>query len=58
MGSGLIGILVLAADIWALVNVFGSRASNVAKVVWAQLILVLPVLGFIIWLLAGPRSDR
>jgi hypothetical protein len=29
-----------------------------AKVVWAVLILVLPVLGFIIWLLAGPRSER
>jgi hypothetical protein len=58
MGSGLFGILVLAADIWALVNVFGSRSSNVAKVVWAVMILVLPVLGFIIWLLAGPRSER
>ena len=58
MGTGLFGIVVLAADIWALVNVFGSRSSNVAKVVWTVMILVLPVLGFIIWLLAGPRSER
>ncbi len=56
--GGLFGILVLAADIWALVNVFGSRSSNAAKVIWAVVILVLPILGFIVWLLAGPRSDR
>jgi hypothetical protein len=56
--GGLFGILVLAADIWALVNVFGSRSSNAAKVIWAVVILVLPILGFIVWLLAGPRSER
>ena len=58
MGTGLFGLLVLAADIWAIVNIFGSRSSNAAKVVWTVVILVLPVLGFIIWLLAGPRSER
>jgi phage-related minor tail protein len=57
MGTGF-GLLVLAADIWAIVNIFGSRSSNAAKVVWTVVILVLPVLGFVIWLLAGPRSGR
>lgn len=56
--GGLIGLLVLIADIWAIVNVFGSSASTGAKVVWIVVILLLPVLGLLIWLLAGPRAAR
>ncbi len=33
--GGLIGLLVPIADIWAIVNVFGSSASTGAKVVWS-----------------------
>jgi len=58
MGSGLLGLLILIADIWAIVNVFGSSSSNGAKVGWTVLILLLPILGFIIWLVAGPRSSK
>jgi hypothetical protein len=50
------GIIVLILDIWAIVNVFGSSASTGAKVLWILLILILPVVGFIIWFFAGPRS--
>ena len=56
--GGFFGLLVLIADIWAIVNVFGSTASTRAKVLWTVLILLLPVLGFIIWLIAGPRAAR
>jgi Flp pilus assembly protein TadB len=56
--GGFFGLLVLIADVWAIVNVIGSSSSNGAKVVWTILILLLPVLGFIIWLVAGPRSSR
>jgi hypothetical protein len=33
-----------------------SGASTGAKVFWIVLILVLPLLGLIIWLFAGPRG--
>jgi len=56
--SGLFGLLVLIADVWAIVNVVGSSSTNGKKVVWTVLILLLPIVGFIIWLLAGPRSQR
>jgi hypothetical protein len=56
--GGFFGLLVLIADIWAIVNVFGSAASTGAKLLWTVLILLLPVLGFIIWLFAGPRAAR
>lgn len=54
--SGLLGLLVLIADIWAIVSVFQSRAGTGSKVLWVVLILVLPVAGFILWLLLGPNS--
>jgi hypothetical protein len=56
--GGLFGLLVLIADVWAIVNVFGSRASTGAKVLWTVLILLLPLVGFIIWLVAGPRASK
>lgn len=56
--GGLIGLLVLIADVWAIVNVIGSRSSLLAKVIWVVVILVMPVLGLLIWLVAGPRASR
>ena len=50
------GIIVLILDIWAIVNIVGSTASTGAKVLWVLLIIILPVVGFIIWFFAGPRS--
>lgn len=54
--NGLIGLLILAADIWAIVSVVQSSASTGKKVLWILLILILPVLGFILWFLLGPRG--
>ncbi|HSK40556.1 MAG TPA: PLD nuclease N-terminal domain-containing protein [Arenibaculum sp.] len=51
----LLGLIVLILDIWAIVNIVGSSSSILAKVLWTLLILVLPVVGFVIWLIAGPR---
>jgi hypothetical protein len=54
--NSLWGLLVLIADIWAIVNIFQSSATTGKKVLWTVLVVVLPVLGFIIWFFAGPRS--
>lgn len=53
---GLWGLLVLVADLWALVSVLQSDLSTGKKVLWILLIFFLPVLGFILWLLLGPRG--
>ncbi len=53
--GGLLGLLILIADVWAIVKTVQSGASTGAKVFWIVLILLLPVLGLVIWLLAGPR---
>ena len=54
--GGLFGLLVLIADVWAIVNIFQSRADTGPKVAWTVVIIVLPLLGFLIWLVAGPRG--
>jgi hypothetical protein len=56
--SGFSGLLILALDLWAIISVINSNASTGAKVGWSLLIIVLPILGFLIWLVAGPRSRR
>ena len=38
--GGLLGLIVLIADVWAIVHVFGSRRSVGAKVGWTVLILI------------------
>tara|TARA_R110000787_G_scaffold280668_1_gene391498 strand:- start:5191 stop:5376 length:186 start_codon:yes stop_codon:yes gene_type:complete len=56
--GGILGLIILIADIWAVINILGSGASTGSKLLWIVLVLVLPVLGLIIWLFAGPRSGR
>ncbi|EIE48713.1 hypothetical protein AL036_13545 [Salipiger aestuarii] len=56
--AGIGGFIVLLLDIWAIVSILGSNAGTGSKVLWTLLVIVLPVLGFIIWLIAGPRSSR
>jgi hypothetical protein len=54
--SGLLGVLVLIADVWAIVNIMGSGRRTGDKVLWVIVILLLPIVGWIIWLAAGPRG--
>ncbi|MCZ4280342.1 PLDc N-terminal domain-containing protein [Kiloniella laminariae] len=53
--GGVFGLLVLIADIWAIVKIFQSTASTGVKVLWIALVLLLPLLGLIIWYFMGPK---
>ena len=60
MGStfnGLIGLIILALDIWAIINVLKSGAETGMKILWVLLIIFLPVLGLVIWAIAEPRGN-
>jgi succinate dehydrogenase/fumarate reductase cytochrome b subunit len=56
--NGLFGVLILAGDIWAIINILQSGSSNGKKVLWVLLVLLLPLLGLIIWFFAGPKSGK
>lgn len=57
MFEGIIGLLVLAGDIWAILNVAQSSESIGTKTLWIVLILLLPILGLVIWYFAGPKAS-
>jgi len=54
--GGLFGLLVLAGDVWAIINIIQSNGTNGSKLMWILLVVLLPILGLIIWFLAGPRD--
>lgn len=56
--QGLFGLVVLIADVWAIVNVFQSSGDTGRKVLWTVLVIILPVLGFILWYFLGPKTRR
>jgi hypothetical protein len=54
--ESILSLLVLVADIYAIVNVVQSSESTGTKVLWIALVLLLPVVGVIAWYFAGPKS--
>ena len=56
--QGIGGIIVLIADVWALINILQSGADTAKKVVWTVVVILLPVLGFILWYFLGPKTGR
>ncbi len=54
--NGLFGLLILIADIYAIVKTVQSNAETLTKVLWIVVILFLPILGLILWYFFGPRG--
>jgi len=54
--GGIFGLLILIADVWAILNIFQSSADTLKKVIWIVLVLALPLLGVVAWYFAGPRE--
>ncbi len=51
-------IMLVAANIYAVLQVAESQADHGRKATWIGVVIVLPVLGFILWYLTGPgRPD-
>ena len=56
--NGLLGLLILIGDVWAIINIIQSSSSNGKKLGWTLLVLLLPFLGLILWFFLGPRAGR
>ncbi len=55
--AGIGGFILLILNIWAIISIVGSGASTGGKVLWVLLVLLLPLIGLFVWLIAGPRSS-
>jgi succinate dehydrogenase/fumarate reductase cytochrome b subunit len=56
--QGIGGLIVLIADVWAIVNIFQSGADTGRKVLWTVLVILLPLLGLILWYFLGPKTGK
>ncbi len=54
--GGLLGLIILVLDVWAIVKTVQSNAGTGSKVLWIVLILVFPILGVVLWWLFGPKG--
>ena len=52
--ESIIGLVVLIADIYAIIQIVQSSAETIKKTVWVVILLLLPVVGVIAWYFAGP----
>lgn len=55
---GLTVLALLALDIWAGVSIVQSHRPTSVKLIWLAVVLFLPVLGLLIWMIAGPKPGR
>ncbi len=55
--GGIFGFILLVCVIYAIVKIMQSSASTGTKVIWTLVLLLLPFLGFILWLLFGPKGS-
>jgi hypothetical protein len=54
----LAGLVVLVLDVIALVSLLKSSADSGTKILWALLIILLPVVGMILYFLMGPGRRK
>ena len=55
---GLISLIVVVLDIIALVKLLQSGADTGNKILWALLIIFLPILGMVLYFLMGPGRSK
>jgi hypothetical protein len=54
----LFGLLVTVLDVIALVSLLRSGADTATKILWALLIVLLPLLGMVLYFLMGPGRRK
>ena len=52
--TGIFGLLILFGDIYAILKIAQSSATNGSKALWILVVLVLPLVGLILWFFLGP----
>ncbi|MGE6661490.1 PLDc N-terminal domain-containing protein [Pseudomonas sp. NPDC077408] len=56
--STLLALIVLVADIVAIVQIWRSRIEVGRKTIWSLVVVLLPVVGLIMWLVAAGHFGK
>lgn len=51
-----VGVVLLLLDLWAINSIWRTTKSLGTKIGWTVLILIFPLIGVVIWGIAGPRG--
>jgi hypothetical protein len=54
--NGIVGLIILALDIWAVITIIQGGGPTDRKVLWILVILLLPVIGLILRLVIARRA--
>ena len=54
--GGILGLIILLLDIWAIVSIIKSNQSTGTTVLWIIIIIIFPVVGLVLWFLLGPKA--
>ena len=52
--TGIGGLIILIADIYAIVMILQSSAKSIEKLIWSLVVFLLPLIGLIVSYFAGP----
>ena len=53
-----VAVIILLLDLWVMVSIFRSDKTVGIKAAWAIGLIIFPVLGLIVWGVAGPRGVK
>ena len=56
--TGIATLLILIADIWAIIRIVGSGADTLEKLIWVIIVIVFPLIGLIAWWFIGPGGSK
>ena len=52
--TGIGGLIILIANIYAIVMILQSSAKGIEKLLWSLAVFFLPLIGLIVWFFVGP----
>jgi hypothetical protein len=55
---GFLPLVHLALLIYAAIQIFGSSADTVKKIIWVLIVAVFPLIGLIVWFFIGPGTPK
>lgn len=52
--NGILGLIILLLDIFAILKIANCSTSTGMKALWIVIVLILPIIGLIAWFVSGP----
>jgi len=51
-----LAVILALVELWAIKSIIGSKSKADRKMLWSVLVLFVPLVGVIVWGVAGPKA--